>query len=245
MMDLSRISKNNKFFFLAYDHGMEHGPKDFNIQTANPKTIFNLAKSNLFTGIIVQKGIAEKYYSSDLKTPLIIKLNGKTNFMEEDPYSPQVCSVEEAIRLRAKAVGYTIYVGSRYESKMFKEFGNIVYEAHDVGIPVIAWMYPRGHWVEENTESIAYGARVGLELGADIVKVKYTGSTESMNWVVSCAGNMPVCIAGGEHHNIDKLKEEVSEAMKAGCMGAAVGRNVWQDDDPLNSAKELANIIFT
>lgn len=247
MINLSKISRNNKFFFLAYDQGLEHGPGDLNMLTANPEYIFNLTKSGLFTAVITQKGIAEKYYEPDqYKTPLVIKLNGKTHYIKEEPYSPQVCSVEEAVRLRAKAVGYTVYVGSKHEGKMFSEFSNIIYEAHDMGIPVIGWMYPRGSSVGEETPDItAYAARVGLELGADIVKVKYAGSAEGMRWVTACAGCIPVCIAGGSHlQNNDQLKEEIKGAMEAGCMGAAIGRNIWQDEKPLERAKELADIIF-
>ncbi len=246
MVDLTKISRDDKFFFLAYDQGLEHGPTDFDMQSANPEYVMDLTKSGLFTGIITHKGIAEKYYKPDVhKTPLIIKLNGKTKFIKDEPYSPQVCSVEEAMQLRAKAVGYTVYVGSKHENKMFKEFANIVYEAHDLGIPVIAWMYPRGSKVgEETTDITAYAARVGLELGADIVKVRYAGSPEAMQWVVTCAGKIPVCIAGGSHTDHEGMKKEIQGAMDAGCMGGAIGRNIWQDEDSLGKAKEIADIIF-
>lgn len=207
----------------------------------------DLTKSGLFTGLIVQKGIAEKYYTHDLyKTPLIVKLNGKTHFVNNEPYSPQVCSVEEAVRLRAKAVGYTVYVGSEHEAQMFQEFSQIVYEAHDLGIPVIGWMYPRGSGVgEETTDITAYAARVGLELGADLVKVKYPGNKEAMQWVTACAGIVPVCVDGGSHMDLEQLKEEVKIAIASGGKGCAIGRNIWQDEHPLERAKEISDIIFS
>lgn len=246
MVNLNNISKNNKFFFLAYDQGLEHGPTDFNLENANPKFIFDLTKSGLFTGVITQKGIAEKYYTSEYyQTPLIIKLNGKTSFINDEPYSPQICDVKEALRLKAKAVGYTIYVGSKNENLMFKEFSNIVKEAHEIGIPVIGWMYPRGSSIKEETTDItAYAARVGLELGADIVKVRYTESEESMKWVVSSAGIMPVCIAGGKQIDDNSLKNNIKDAINAGCKGVAVGRNIWQNKEPLKIAREISDIIF-
>ena len=246
MIDLSRISRNEKFFFLAYDQGMEHGPKDLNLTTCNPEYVLNLTKSGLFTAFICHKGIAEKYYHPDqYKTPLIIKLNGKSSFINDEPYSPQICSVEEAVRLRAKAVGYTVYVGSRHEDKMFREFSTIVCEAHDIGIPVIGWMYPRGGNVgQETTDITAYAARIGMELGADIVKVRYAGDPTSMQWVTSCAGAAKVCIAGGAHLDHAGLIDEITGAMASGCVGGAIGRNVWQDPEPLRKAKEIADIIF-
>ena len=55
--------------------------------------------------------------------PLIVKLNGKTSFHKgEEPLSLQLCTVDKAIQLGAKAVGYTIYVGSEHEEKMMQEF---------------------------------------------------------------------------------------------------------------------------
>src|SRR3990172_1190786 len=118
MIDLSTITREDKALFLAYDQGMEHGPSDFEDDNANPQNILDIAISGSFTAVIFQKGVAEKYYlgsSYANKIPLILKLNGKTNLIDDpDPYSPQICTVEEAISIGASAVGYTIYVGSKH-----------------------------------------------------------------------------------------------------------------------------------
>ena len=123
-IDLNGITKNGKALFLAYDQGMEHGTTDFDEENVDPEKVLRIADSGFFTGVILQKGIAEKYYvGGGFKVPLIVKLNGKTNLVkDEDPYSPQVCSVKEALSYGASAVGYTIYIGSEFESKMIEEF---------------------------------------------------------------------------------------------------------------------------
>src|SRR3989344_4952736 len=148
MVDLSKITKNGRAFYLAYDQGMEHGPTDFSDENIDPQKIIDLAINSEPSAIILQKGIAENYYSGkeiQNKIPLILKLNGKTNLVTgEDPYSPQICSVHEAISLGASAVGYTIYIGSKYEPQMFSEFAKIEEEAHARQIPVIGWMYIGG-----------------------------------------------------------------------------------------------------
>ena len=77
--------------------------------------------------MVLQKGVAEKYY--DGKVPLIVKLNGKTSLPKGEPISTQLCSVEYAVNLGAKGVGYTIYMGSAHENIMIKEFGRIHEEA--------------------------------------------------------------------------------------------------------------------
>lgn len=247
-IDLSKITKDGKALFLAYDQGMEHGPTDFNDDSVDPKEVLRIADSGFFTAVILQKGIAEKYYAGgNYKVPLIVKLNGKTNLVkDEDPYSPQVCSVKEALGYGAAAVGYTIYIGSEFEPKMTEEFGRIEQEAEEAGIPVIAWMYPRGRNVleEKDPKVVAYAARVGLELGADVVKVSWPGDKESFKWVVESAGKTKVVVAGGSKENLDDFLVRTREILAAGGIGLAVGRNVWQSEKPLEVAEKIAQVVW-
>lgn len=243
-MNLNKIMTKGKFLFLAYDQGLEHGPTDFNDKNIDPDYILDIAVKGKFNAVILHKGIAEKYYNG--KVPLILKLNGKTKYLKGDPYSTKLCTVKEAIDLGAKAVGYTIYVGSKHESRMFKEFEEIQREAHANGLPVVAWMYPRGKTIknEISKKNLAYAARVGLELGADIIKTKYTGKIDSFEWVVKSAGKAKIVVAGGSKKNTQGLLKEVCDFMQAGAKGMAIGRNVWQHEEPLKITKALKEIIF-
>jgi len=246
---LSKITRNGKALFLAYDQGFEHGPTDFNDENIDPEKVLQIADSGNFTGVILQKGIAEKYfYKKGYRVPLIVKLNGKTNLVkDQDPYSPQICSVEEALSYGAKAVGYTIYVGSEYEPIMVQDFGIIEQQAEEAGIPVIAWMYPRGKNIpdENDPKLVAYAARVGLELGADIVKIRYTGDIVSFKWAVAAAGKTKVVVMGGSKMAEENFLKMVEEALSAGAIGMAVGRNVWQSEKPLEISKKISEIIFS
>lgn len=248
-VDLSKITKQGKALFLAYDQGLEHGPTDFNEDNVDPQKILDIAESGYFTGVILQKGLAEKYYfGSQHQVPLIVKLNGKTNLIKgQDPYSPQVCSVKEALSYGAVAVGYTIYIGSEHEPTMIAEFGKIEQEAEEAGLPVIAWMYPRGKNVpdESDPKIVAYAARVGLELGADIVKIRYTGDSVSFKWVVANAGKTKVVVMGGGKEPEEVFLEKTKIIMEAGAIGLAVGRNVWQAEKPLEISKKIAEIIWS
>jgi len=248
-VNLEQITRQGKALFLAYDQGFEHGTADFNDENVDPKKVLEIADSGFFTGVILQKGIAEKYYfGQNYKVPLIVKLNGKTNLVKDiDPYSPQVCSVAEAISYGAKAVGYTIYVGSEFESKMTEEFGKIEQEAEEAGLSVIAWMYPRGKNVadENDPKVIAYAARVGLELGADIIKVRYTGDPKSFNWVVKSAGETKVVAMGGSKEDEQGFLTKTKIIMEQGAIGLAVGRNVWQSEKPLAIVKKISDIIWS
>lgn len=247
--NLSKITKNRKALFLAYDQGLEHGPEsDFNDKNADPKYIIDIAKKGKFQGIVFQKGIAEKYNEEIKKSkiPLIVKLNGKTKIRKGEPYSPPLGTVDEAIKLGASAVGYTLYIGSEFEGKMFSEFEKIEKEAHAKGLPIITWIYPRGKAVKNDTskEMMAYAARVGLELGADIVKMKYGGKPKNLEWAVKSAGRTKVVISGGTKKDEKKFLKDVENIVKSGAIGLAIGRNIWQSEKPIELTKKIQKIIW-
>jgi len=244
-VNIGKITKKGKALILAYDHGLEHGPKDFIGKNIDPRYILDIAKKAKFTAIALQKGVAEKYYQKSKDVPLIIKLNGKTNIRKGEPVSLQICSVKEAKEIGAVAVGYTIYLGSLFESEMMKEFGKIEEEAHRLGLPVIAWMYPRGKAVKKVTsELVEYAARVGLEIGADFVKVKYTGNIKSFKKVVKAAGKCKVVSLGGPKVSDIKTLQLVRDTMDSGASGIAIGRNVWQNNNPIKISRALRRIVI-
>jgi len=234
---------------LAYDQGFEHGPVDFNEKNIDPTYIMNVAReAGVFTGIIFHEGVAARYYDATTNIPLVVKLNGRTAYRSgEEPYSPLLCTVKRAVELGASGVGYTIYVGSEHEAKMMEEFSKMEDEAHAAGLTVIAWMYPRGkkvEGVENNKETVAYAARLGLELNADMVKVPYVVEPGGMKWVVEAAGKTKVVIQGGGKKEWTELEAEVKSAMNQGVAGLAVGRNVWQAENPAEVARNLSQLVF-
>ncbi len=249
MIKLDKITKDNKALYLAYDQGLEHGPEDFNDKNVDPIYIIDIAKKAKFNALIFHKGIAEKYNKEikNSKVPLIIKLNGKTNLVKGDPISNPVCSIDEAIKLGAVAVGYTIYIGSFYESEMFEDFNKIQEQAHKKGLPVILWAYPRGNSIKNKNkkELMAYASRVGLELGADIIKINYEGKKQNLKWAVKSAGKTKVVVAGGIKKSEEQLLEQVKEIIDSGCIGLAIGRNIWQSKNPLAISKKIKEIIWS
>ncbi|MEM3113047.1 MAG: aldolase [Candidatus Pacearchaeota archaeon] len=250
MASLKKITTKGKALYLAYDQGLEHGPEsDFNDNNVDPLYIIGIAKKGRYNGIVFQYGIAEKYYKEikKSKVPLILKLNGKTKLVSGEPISAQIASVEDAVSLGAKAVGFTIYIGSRYEEQMLEEFTKIRGEAHKKGLPLIVWVYPRGEKIKNDVsrENMAYASRTALEIGADIVKIKYGHNKKDLEWAVKSAGRCKVVIAGGIKKSEEDFLNQVREIMDAGAIGLAVGRNVWQAKDPLGLTKKIKKIIFS
>lgn len=247
---LKPFLRMNRAMFLAYDHGFEHGPQDLTGQSIDPEYILGLAESGGYTGIILQKGIAEKYYTGSKyqkQIPLILKINGKTNLrLQAEPYSAINCSVEYAKKIGAQAVGYTIYLGSEWEAKMFEDFGRVQEKAHELGMAAIAWIYPRGKAIDNDAspEIVKYAARIGLELCADLIKIKYPGSEEAMRQAVQAAGRTKVVLSGGPQKEEAAFLDEIQKTMNAGAIGIAVGRNVFQSGDPRDITTKIKSLIF-
>ncbi len=231
--------------YLAYDHGMEHGPTDFNGNSVSPAYVIDIAKKAEVDAMVLLKGVARNHYKKGIGIPLIVKLNQKTSLYDGEAFSSQTCSVKEAISLGASAVGYTVYAGSKYEHIMLREFGGIEEEAHKYGLPVIMWSYPRGESVkdDQSPEVVAYAARVALEMGADVVKLKYPNDESKLKWVVESAGSTKVFLSGGKAVDDKTFESIVEKVIKAGFSGIAVGRNVWQSNDPIGRIKRIKEII--
>lgn len=248
-IDESPIIRDGKVLILAYDHGLEHGPADFDSvpESMDPKKIFDVATHDAVTGFAVQKGVAESYYPSyDDEVNLVAKLNGTSNLWMGEPDSAVNWSVDYAHELGADAIGYTLYGGSNNEVEMAEEFREVQEAARDHDLPIVMWSYPRGQGLKNDKKDdvIAYAARQALELGADIAKVKHPGSQEGMELAVNMAGPVKVIMSGGSKVSDRKFLESVKTTMDAGGKGLAVGRNVWQREDPVSILDSLEKIIF-
>ena len=257
---------------LPIDQGLEHGPVDFfeNPDALDPRYQYELARDGNFSAIALHVGLAEKYfheYAGDV--PLILKLNGKTAIPSDaQSFSSLTGTVEDAVRLGADAVGYTVYVGSPAQDRDFQQFREVRQDAQRLGMPVIVWAYPRGEAVakkggKESLYAIDYAARVALELGADVVKVNYPVHSpkdadspppyntlqlspfDAFRKVVESAGRALVLVSGGEMVGDQALLEKVRSSMDAGATGIIFGRNLWQRPraDALRITRELHGIF--
>lgn len=258
----SPIFRNGNSLIVAYDHGLEHGPVDFEPmpESAEPKHVFQVARHPAVTSLALQKGNAEYYRKweneNDIEdgAPLLVKLNGNSSLAKRDDYySPKQCSVKYAVEeLGAAAVGYTMYAGSIHEDKMWKEFKEVQEAARKYDVPVVMWSYPRGKGIEENSDYsgqtdpkvVAYGARLGLELGADMVKCKYPGSKESWKQLEDVVGDMKTVMSGGSKRSDRKFLEDIHSIIDVGGNGLAVGRNIFQREDPETLLDKLDEVIF-
>ncbi len=246
MTILSRLMRKGKCLILTYDQGLETGPGDFDAQSVDPQYMMDLALEGGFSALAVHVGIAEKYYYGPYKDiPLIVKVNGSTQLPHINPISTQTCSVERAIKAGAAGIGFTIYDGSPHEPKMFEAFGRVCEQAHEYGLPVVAWMYPRGPGIRPmGADVLAYSARIALELGADIVKMRFNGDEDDLKWMVRCAGRTRIVISSGRQLSELDVLTEAKRVIDAGALGVAVGRNLWRGKKPYSIAKALKAVVY-
>jgi fructose-bisphosphate aldolase, class I len=262
--------RNGTAIFLPYDQGLEHGPRDFfaNPAASDPKYIIRLALEGGFNGIAIQIGLAEKFFWDFAgEVPLVLKLNGKTEIPSAiDPFSPVNASVEDAVRLGADAVGYTLYVGTPAQDRDFEQFRRVREDAHRLGMPLIVWAYPRGAAIDakggaDSFYAVDYAARTASELGADVVKVNFphpdkqsgvpqaylaeVSAQQAIEAVVQSANRTLLLVSGGERAGDDAMVEKARESMEAGATGLIFGRNVWQreHDESLRFASRLKDIL--
>lgn len=258
---------NGTLLFLPIDQGIEHGPVDFfdNPDSIDPDYEYRLALEGNYSGIALHYGLAAKYFSKYAgKVPLLLKINGKTNVPSDDePFSPLTGSVEDAVRLGADAVGYTLYVGSPRQSDDIKQLTDVRHDCERYGMPLVVWSYPRGKAVKEkggqdSLYAVDYAARMACELGADIVKLNVPkpetnekepkpynaldlSEADAVRKIVKSAGRTLVLISGGSKIGDDDLLHKARIAMDAGVTGLIFGRNLWQR--PLDDALKITGRI--
>lgn len=259
---------------LPVDQGMEHGPVDFlpNPPSEDPDFQIRLAIDGGYSAIAFHYGIAARYlppYAG--RIPLILKINGKTDIpSSERALSGLTATVEDAVRIGADAIGYTLYVGSPRQDEDFAQLSAVRAECDLYGLPLVVWSYPRGEAIDkkggrDSLYAVDYAARVATEMGADVIKLNVPifdrkskeGSPkpygemvleyrEAVEKVVRSAGRAFVLFSGGSKLGDDDLLDKARLVMEGGATGLIFGRNMWQRpmDEALRMTREVKRIIL-
>lgn len=238
---MNRESRN--IVIIPMDHGISDGPIEGLINITD--TVNKVAEGGA-NAVLMQKGMVKyghRGYGHDIG--LIVHISASSVLSPDPNAKVQVCTVEEVIKMGADAVSMHINIGSETESDQLEQLGNISRDCTEWGMPLLAMMYPRGKKITNPHDPlhVAHAARIGAELGADVVKTVYTGDPDSFREVVrGCP--VPVVIAGGPKTTTDKqLLEMIDGAMEAGARGAAIGRNVFQHKDPVRLTRAICEIV--
>ena len=232
-----------KSIIVPLDHGVSVGPIP---GLVDMRRIINEIAEGGANAVLCHKGLVRcGHRKGGRDVGLIMHLSSSTDLSPRPNAKTITASVEDAIKHGADGVSVHINLGDDAEGAMLADLGRIAHEAEKWGMPLLAMVYGRGPKIKNSLdpEVIAHCARVAMELGADIVKVPYTGDMDTFAHVVeSCC--VPVLIAGGP--KVDSTRgflQMVSDAIKAGASGLSVGRNIFQHPRPRMMVTALSGVV--
>ena len=243
---LKRIfnQKTNKTILLPMDHGMTMGPIS-GIEDVND-TLEVIAKSKV-NAVLLQKGLVNNCNVQKLNNnqAVVMHLSANTMLNPNAGYKAIIATVEDALVGGCDAVSVHLNIGDDFETNMLKEIGRVSSACERYGMPLIAMVYARGNLIKDEyaVDKVMHAARVGAEIGADIVKVNYTGSIDTFSEVVKGCP-IPVVIAGGSKTDSEEdILRMVNDAIIAGAAGISIGRNIFQSKNMLSLLDRIDNIV--
>ena len=261
---LTITQKSGRLMLFAGDQKVEHLNNDFygegiHPDDGDPEHLFRIASQANIGVFATQLGLIARYGNSYADVPYLVKLNSKTNLVktpQSDPFSNQWLDVQQVVDFRNNsglnvlAVGYTVYLGSEYESEMLHQAAQIVSNAHQHGLITVLWVYPRGKAVvdEKDPHLIAGATGVAACLGSDFVKVNYPKkegceSKEIFKEVIRAAGLTKVVCAGGSSDDVEVFLKRLHDQIHvSGASGNATGRNIHQKS--LKDAIAMCDAIY-
>ncbi len=241
---LRRIfSPAGRTVLIPMDHGISIGPAPGIVNPA--QTVAELSEGGA-SAVIIHKGLVHAAARELGATGLIIHLSASTDLNPDRNDKRIVASVEECVRLGADAVSVHVNVGAATESRMIEDLGRVASECDRFGMPLLAMMYPRGHEITDphDLKYVAHVARLGAELGADIIKCPYTGNVDTFRKVVEGCP-VPVVISGGpKMASPHEVLTMIADAVRAGAAGVSIGRNVWQHANVAGMTRAVREIVI-
>lgn len=231
---------SGKIILIPLDHGATLGPVKGIEKLEN---FLDRLDDSYINGVVLCKGHFEnENVIKKCAIPKILHISNSTQFSFSPDLKILVGSVEQSIALGADAVSIHVNIGTENEQVMLKDFANISEACTRWGMPLLAMMYYRPCNKAYDRMAIKSIARLAQEMGADIVKVDYTGDIESFSEVIQGC-SIPVLISGGEKSDIRQILQNAYEAISCGASGVAFGRNVFQFEAPNELNKMLSLIV--
>jgi len=226
---------------LAMDHGAPLGPvKGFE----DPRETLRASKAGKPDLVFMPRGAVKAVYPILVKEriPFLLALDTLNSRGPDQQRYIFADTVDSAVSFGAGGVSMHVLIGPEYTTEMTASLASAAIRCDELGMPLMAIMYPEGDDCF-NVERVKYAARLGAELGADVVKTYYTGDKESFAEVVRCCP-VPVLMSGGPKAKTEKdFLIQLKDVMDAGGRGAAVGRNVWQHEKPAAMLKAVRKIV--
>jgi fructose-bisphosphate aldolase/6-deoxy-5-ketofructose 1-phosphate synthase len=250
-----------RLLLIAGDQKVEHLNDDFfgagiSPEDASPEHLFKIAAGTKGSLLATHLGLISQYGANYSRVPYLVKLNGKSNIGLNDEKNSSKCwwKVDDIVNFKKQSglnivgIGYTLYLGGKFEAEMLASVARTINNAHKNGLIAVIWVYPRGKNIkEEDIHTIAGGAGIAACLDADFAKVKYPYggknnklTAKKFQEVTRAAGRTKIICVGGSKRNTQEMLNTTQEQLDiAQTQGLAIGRNLHQR--PLVDAIKLAN----
>jgi 2-amino-4,5-dihydroxy-6-oxo-7-(phosphonooxy)heptanoate synthase len=233
---------DGRLLVVPLDHSVTDGP----LRSGDLNSLLGELAGTGVDAVVLHKGslrhIDHRWFGD---MSLIVHLSVSTRHAPDPNAKYLVASVEEALRLGADAVSVHVNLGSPQEARQVADLAAVAGECDRWHVPLLAMVYARGPQISDSRspELVAHAATLAADLGADIVKTDYAGTPEQMAHVVS-ACPIPVIVAGGPRSaDPGTVLAYVSDALRGGAAGVAMGRNVFQADQPGLMATSIARLV--
>jgi len=231
---------DGRTFIVAFDHGMIDGPAQGMEQ---PAGTLNKITAGGADAILTTYGTAVHFSAEIESLGLILRLDGGGTKLGQIGPGSQFYTIDDAIRVGADAVAVSAFPGAANEEDSLRTLAKVVGEAHKWGIPVMGEMVPGGFDSPDHmrtAESVAIASRIGAELGSNWVKIPYAEGFE----LVTASCYVPAVILGGAKKGSERtMLEKIRTALDVGARGVAIGRNIFQADDPEAMTAAVAALI--
>jgi class I fructose-bisphosphate aldolase len=239
------LGPTGKAVFVALDQAVPRGVAP---QLASIDATFDAVKAGRPNAITMTRGIGARLIAND-DSPLPWIYKASVFSLEyHKTRDATIGSVDDAVRLGADAVAVGISLGGASQAQMLEMLADVVERASSVGMPTVCHAYPSGEsWGDRqgSSESVLYAARAAAELGVDIVKTWYTGSTESFAEVVRGTPALVMAAGGAKAKTEIETLELAASVIEAGGAGITFGRNVWGAKNPTKMVEALRSVVQT
>ena len=234
---LSNIIKpdTGKTVMLAVDHGYFLGPTSgLEDPGATVKPLIDYADTLMLT-----RGVLRSSIDPNINVPIVLRVSGGTSVLKEDLSDEGLTvSIRDAIRLNVAGVALSIFVGAPNERESLLNMAELIDEATEYGIPVLA-VTAVGKEMVRDSRYLSLATRIAGELGANLVKTYFC---EGFERVVETSP-VPVVIAGGKKIPEKEALVLAHNAVTAGAVGVDMGRNIFQSEAPVAMIRAVREVV--
>jgi predicted phospho-2-dehydro-3-deoxyheptonate aldolase len=234
---------DGRMVILPMDHGVSCGPIP---GLRHMDQAIRVGINGGADALVLHKGMLRALETGTRPLPgIILHLSASTQLGPAFHHKVLVATVEEALRRGVDGVSVHINLCDEHEADMLRDLGEVGNACNLWQMPLLVMVYVRGAHAPMPLPdaAIAHAARLAAELGADVIKLPAPGDMDTLAAIASTSP-VPVVVAGGSKvANDQTLLQRVELLLQAGAHGVAMGRNVFQHEQPEKLLRIIVSMV--